>query len=209
MRSIKPIRMKKMVRANKAKHLKESKRAVWWTGTPAVAASVMGLTIVAVVGAVFASSDGSSSAGVRTEPNEMAQGSDPVRFKPPVRPSRTAGERAVVQRPVADTAATETAPAPAESSVTITGCLERSDEAFRIKDAAGADLPRARSWKSGFLKKSSPSVAVVSAANRVNLAKHNGERVSVTGTMVNREMRVVTLQRVAASCSGAPASGRN
>ncbi len=204
MRSMKPIRMKRVVRANKATRPKTSKRAVWWTGTPAVAASVIGLTLVAVVGAVFASSDGSSGASAPTEPNETVQRSEPVRNKSTLRPSRaTAGERAFVERPVADTPAIDRAPAPADSSVTITGCLERSDEAFRLKDAAGADVPKARSWRSGFLKKASPSLAIVSAANRVNLSTHVGERVSVTGTLANREMRVLTLQRVAASCSGA------
>ena len=87
------------------------------------------------------------------------------------------------------------------AAVTITGCLERNDETFRLKDTAGASAPKARSWKSGFLKKSSATIAVVDASNRVKLPTHVGQRVSVTGTLVDREMQVRSLQRVAASCS--------
>src|SRR5437016_369288 len=83
------------------------------------------------------------------------------------------------------------------AAVTITGCLERNAEAFRLKDTAGASAPKARSWKSGFLKKGSATVAVIDAGNRVKLPTHVGQRVSVTGTLVDREMQVRSLQRVA------------
>ncbi len=85
--------------------------------------------------------------------------------------------------------------------VTITGCLERSDDAFRLKDTEGEDAPRVRSWKSGFLKKSTASVRVVDGANRVSLSNHVGERITVTGTLIDREVRVRSLRRVASSCS--------
>lgn len=101
-------------------------------------------------------------------------------------------------------------PAPADSSskaagekaipVTITGCLEQKDDTFRLKDTSGADAPRARSWKTGFLKKGSPSINVVDATNRVRLTSHVGQRVSVTGLLIDREMQVRSLQRVAPSC---------
>ena len=87
------------------------------------------------------------------------------------------------------------------AAVTITGCLERNAEAFRLKDTAGASAPKARSWKSGFLKKGSATIAVIDASNRVKLPTHVGQRVSVTGTLVDREMQVRSLQPVAASCS--------
>jgi len=95
----------------------------------------------------------------------------------------------------------EKANAPKAAPVTITGCLERDAESFRLKDTAGESAPRARSWKSGFLKKGRSSVEVIDAANRVKLPAHVGQRVSVTGTLVDREMQVRSLQRVAASCS--------
>jgi hypothetical protein len=86
------------------------------------------------------------------------------------------------------------------AAVTITGCLERNDESFRLKDTAGTDVPKSRSWKSGFLKKGSASIDVVDAANRLNLPNHVGRRVSISGTRVDREMQAHSLRRVAASC---------
>jgi hypothetical protein len=88
--------------------------------------------------------------------------------------------------------------------VTITGCLERTDETFRLKDTTGAGAPKARSWKSGFLKKGSASIDVVDASKRLNLRNHVGQRVSVTGTLVDREMHVRSVQRVSASCTNTP-----
>jgi hypothetical protein len=96
-------------------------------------------------------------------------------------------------------AASERPQAPAP--ITITGCLERNADTFRLKDTAGDGAPKARSWKSGFLKKGSAPIEIVDAANRVKLPNHVGQRVSVTGTLVDREMQVRSLQRVAASCS--------
>ena len=91
--------------------------------------------------------------------------------------------------------------APKSAAVTITGCLERDDETFRLKDTEGADAPRSRSWKTGFLKKGSASIQVIDAANRLKLTDHVGQRVSVTGTLVEREMRARSLQRIAPSCA--------
>ena len=89
--------------------------------------------------------------------------------------------------------------------MTITGCLERADETtFRLKDTVGADAPKSRSWKSGFLKKGSASIEVVDAAHRLKLVDHVGQKVSVTGTLVDREMQVRSLQPVATSCENSP-----
>ena len=84
--------------------------------------------------------------------------------------------------------------------VTITGCLEREDAAYRLKDTSGDSAPQKRSWKSGFLKKGSAAVDLYDTSNRVKLPSHVGERVSVTGELVNREMYVRSIQRVSASC---------
>jgi hypothetical protein len=84
--------------------------------------------------------------------------------------------------------------------VTITGCLEREDAAYRLKDTSGDSAPQKRSWKSGFLRKGSASVDLYDTSNRVKLPSHVGERVSVTGELVNREMYVRSIQRVSASC---------
>jgi hypothetical protein len=96
-------------------------------------------------------------------------------------------------------------PAARLTPVTITGCLERADETtFRLKDTIGADAPKSRSWKSGFLKRSSASIEVVDAAHRLKLPDHVGQKVSVTGTLVDHEMQVRSLQRVATSCTNNP-----
>lgn len=99
------------------------------------------------------------------------------------------------------------APAPKDSGVvtapvTITGCLERADTSFRLKDTEGDDVPRSRSWKSGFLKKSPASIQVVDASNRLRLPAHVGQRITVTGTLIDRELRVRSVQTVTASCGG-------
>ena len=69
-------------------------------------------------------------------------------------------------RPEADAAkdsAANTAP------VTIFGCLERSNDTYRLTDTDGADVPKARSWKSAFLKKGAAAVEVVDPGNRAHL----------------------------------------
>jgi hypothetical protein len=85
----------------------------------------------------------------------------------------------------ASTSVTVTAKAP---TATVTGCLEAQDNAFRLKDTSGAEAPKSRSWKSGFLKKGSATVNVVDATKALNLAGHVGRRVSVTGTLDGRDM---------------------
>lgn len=97
-------------------------------------------------------------------------------------------------------AVVRTASVPKAPSVTISGCLEGSDGVFRLKDTDGAGAPKSRSWKSGFLKKGSASVAVVDASNGVDLSLHAGQRVAITGTLVDREMRADSLRRLSASC---------
>ncbi len=89
----------------------------------------------------------------------------------------------------------------AGAAVTIAGCLEKHGSRFRLTDTSGADAPTSRSWKSAFFKKAAASVDLVDAANRTKLAGHVGQRVSVTGTLDDREMQVMSLQRAAGSCS--------
>jgi hypothetical protein len=88
------------------------------------------------------------------------------------------------------------------SAVTITGCLEQGDDdVFKLKDTEGEEAPTSRSWKSGFLKKRPATITVLDASHRWKLEKHVGERISVTGSLADREMQVRTLSRVATSCS--------
>jgi hypothetical protein len=84
--------------------------------------------------------------------------------------------------------------------VTITGCLEQDDDVFRLKGAEGANAPKARSWKSGFLKKGAAKVEIVDVSNRLRLKNHVGKRVSVTGQLHEKEMLANSVRRVASSC---------
>jgi len=88
----------------------------------------------------------------------------------------------------------------APSMVTISGCLEQADERFRLKDTAGDEAPRGRSWKSGFLRRSASTIDVVDHADRLHLPTYVGQRVSVTGTLVDREMQVRSVSIVSESC---------
>ena len=97
--------------------------------------------------------------------------------------------------------AVEPAPDTKVARVTIEGCLERADDTFRLTDTAGTNAPTSRSWKSGFLKKRPAAIEVRDSVKRVNLASHVGQRVSVTGTLVDRQMRVGSLQPISLSCS--------
>jgi hypothetical protein len=67
-----------------------------------------------------------------------------------------------------------------------------------LKDASGADAPRARNWRSGFLKKRSPRIALVGGAG--SASSYDGRRVAVTGVLADREMRVDSLKPIAGDC---------
>ena len=117
------------------------------------------------------------------------------------------------ETPTAPASAAKSATAPAEPAktqdaprmsdakpVSVTGCLQRTDRGFTLKDTEGADAPRSRSWKSGFLKRNTASVSLTDSGNGARLADHVGQRVTVTGPMTDREMRVAALHRVSSSC---------
>ena len=87
------------------------------------------------------------------------------------------------------------------TSVTITGCVANDEETFWLKDTSGADAPKSRNWKSGFLRKRSAPVALLDANHALKLPNYVGQRVAATGTLVNREMRAQSLQRIGSSCS--------
>ena len=84
--------------------------------------------------------------------------------------------------------------------MTVTGCLEGDGQRFQLKNTTGADVPKARSWKSGFLKKGSATLDVVDATSLLNLSSHVGQRVTISGAVADREMQARSLRRVASSC---------
>jgi hypothetical protein len=143
-------------------------------------------------------------------PNAAAKAAPrPASRKPAVAASSRPAASAATTLPVpvrSDMTTVVTAPAPRQQEVapvdvvTISGCLEQDDERFRLKDTAGDDAPKGRSWKSGFLRRSSSTIDVIDQANRHHLPTYVGQRVSVTGTLVEREMQVRSVRIVAISC---------
>jgi hypothetical protein len=87
--------------------------------------------------------------------------------------------------------------------VTITGCLEISTDGdtFRLTDAEGADVPKSRSWRSGFFKKRPAPVMLVEPLDHVALKTSVGKRVSATGQLANRDLRVNSLHVVGPPCN--------
>jgi len=86
------------------------------------------------------------------------------------------------------------------SNVTVSGCLERDDAAFRLTETSGNDAPKARSWRTGFITKRNSNLDVVDASKKLKLRDHVGHRVSVTGSVKDGEMRASSLRHLAASC---------
>ncbi|MGH9142464.1 MAG: hypothetical protein ACRD2I_15140 [Vicinamibacterales bacterium] len=86
--------------------------------------------------------------------------------------------------------------------VTITGCLEMSvgGGEFRLTDTEGADAPKSRSWRSGFLRKRSASVALVDLADPQALHPQVGKRIAATGLLTSRELKMSSL-RVVGPCN--------
>ena len=86
--------------------------------------------------------------------------------------------------------------------VTMTGCLEVSvdNEEFRLTETEGANVPKARSWRSGFLKKQTAPVELLELADPATARQYVGQRVVVTGVVENREMRVRSLQTSGKGC---------
>jgi hypothetical protein len=90
----------------------------------------------------------------------------------------------------------------AESPVSITGCLETSEDTFWLKDTSGSDIPRSRSWKWGFLKKRSTKIELVDTSPALKLPNYVGQRVTATGVLTNGGgMKAQSLHPVASSCN--------
>jgi len=89
----------------------------------------------------------------------------------------------------------------APGTVTVTGCLETSGKnQFRLSGTEGADAPRSRSWRSGFLKKRSTSVALVAPPDPYTLQAQVGQRIAATGQLTNRDLRVTSVQVIGSRC---------
>jgi hypothetical protein len=192
------IRIKKHSRAEKSKRTR-SARAAWWSSKRSATIAIAGLA-AAVMFIVLLRSSRSADALHKPE-TQIARAEIAV-------PTAASAKAMAANAPMETVSPVSTPIEPRADEklarVTITGCLERSDENFRLTDTSGTTAPTSRSWKSAFLKKRPATIEVVDSVKRLNLKSHVGERVSVTGTLVDREMRVGSLQRVASSCAGSP-----
>jgi hypothetical protein len=103
------------------------------------------------------------------------------------------------EAPAAEPKAPE-APANGPKPVSITGCVQKADDGFVLRNTEGSEAPRSRSWKSGFLHRGAASVTLSDPGNTSHLSSHVGQRVSVTGALVDRDMHVLSLRRLSASC---------
>ena len=113
----------------------------------------------------------------------------------------SAAHPAVPEAPTS--AATPSTASPLPAPVTVTGCLEVSTDGdtFRLNDIEGADAPKSRSWRTGFLKKRPAPVMLIEPPDRQALTTNVGRRVAATGQLTNRELKVNALRVVGSSCN--------
>jgi hypothetical protein len=152
-------------------------------------ASVSVVALVAVGAIVLIAHQASPSASAAPTPKAAAA---PAMSASPV----PAGKTTMVKGKTANARGS----AVIHETVTLTGCLEQDHDAFKLKNTAGTEAPKSRSWKTLGLTKKASSVTILDSGNRLKLANHVGERVSVTGALADKEMQGKTLHRVAASC---------
>ena len=200
----KPIRRKRTRGRNFAGKMK----AVWsnrWIGTSGMWVAVAFVALVGILTFAFsASTPAVEESSARTAEQPVApRAAAPLAAAPKESPATPDTRPTVETDPEPDGVTT----GPMPMVVTLTGCLARSDNEFRLKDTTGLNAPKSRNWKSGFLAKRSASVSIVPASSELPLSKHVGERVTVSGTLIDREMKVRTLRRVSSSCDE-PTPGR-
>ena len=171
-----------------------AKRSVRFKGNRTAA---IGLIVVCIVGTAILiaarTSEPTDATAVMPQPAAEAVTAQPTA------PKMVRTDAVPASMPKAgQTAAKEEHPA---EPATIIGCLDQDNDTFRLKDTSGENAPKGRSWKSGFLKKSSKTIEVIDARHRLNLASHVGERVSVSGMLQDKELTGSAIKRVAESCN--------
>jgi hypothetical protein len=90
-------------------------------------------------------------------------------------------------------------------TVTVTGCVKHGGErnTYVLTKVEGADAPKSRGWKTGYILKRRSNLDVVAAASSVRLKDHVGRRVSVTGTVEDKDRTQLKARsvRVLSTCS--------
>jgi hypothetical protein len=130
----------------------------------------------------------------------------PFRWPPPGMKSDSGAARtetdALGRTLDAPAVASTTPDAESQAVTSLSGCLEATvdGDEFRLTEIESADAPKARSWRSGFLKKRSAPVELVELSDPAGLRKYVGHRVVATGLLTGRELRVRSFQSVGTSC---------
>jgi len=109
-----------------------------------------------------------------------------------------------MQKPVAAPKSAPAKPATAANvpTATLTGCLRGDGKQFELTHLRGSEAHSARSWRSGFIRKTSKNVEVVGASSAVMLKDHVGREVTVVGTRSDEtHLRASSIRRVAGSCA--------
>jgi hypothetical protein len=102
----------------------------------------------------------------------------------------------------AQPAESRTATKAAAESITLTGCLHADGGKYMLTDLKGDKAPKGRSWKTGWIKKSSKDVQIVAAASGPKLKDHVGHEVTLTGVRNgDTQMQAKSIKHVATSCS--------
>jgi hypothetical protein len=155
------------------------------------------------------SASGEPSSGGITQ-DQPAEASTRAGGKPDARramhPASAAPNAPVKTVSLADSSEAAAAPARVASSqapVTITGCLEMTTggDEFRLTETDGDEAPKARGWRSGFLKRSPAPVELIAPPDPSALRKLVGHRVAATGVLDSRELRVRSFRRAGSTCS--------
>ncbi len=139
------------------------------------------------------------------ESSNSPQAATPAAMREPETMAPVASRKVSSPTPTPTTAApakpgdTTIEPRDKPKAVSITGCLQKTDSGFLLKNTEGTDAPKSRSWKSGFIKHTNASIDLEDASS-TRLASHVGEKVSVTGPLADRQMSVQSVHRVAATC---------
>jgi len=102
----------------------------------------------------------------------------------------------------AQPAESRTAAKAAAESVTLTGCLHADGGKYVLTDLKGDKAPKGRSWKTGWVEKSTKDVEIVTAASGPKLKDHVGHEVTLTGVKNGEtHIQAKSIKHVAASCS--------
>src|SRR5439155_1957498 len=118
----------------------------WWTSQPAIAGAA--ICAIAVMILILLPQSPHSPMGPKNADVPRARADADAQTTSQAAPTVHASIEPLPVIPPAG----DSAPEGKAASVTIVGCLERSDDTFRLTHTAGERAPTSRSWNAGFLR---------------------------------------------------------